>query len=69
MSSHNLDELGQIASDNRASREAEIVRCRSLLSERTELLWRQIEPRLSSVEAISGGQPEHGTRPRTVRQS
>jgi glutamyl-tRNA reductase len=45
---YNLDDLSKIADENRAAREAEISRCRALLSERSALLWRQIERQLAA---------------------
>lgn len=43
---YNLDDLAKIASENLALRQAEIARVRALLAEKTEALWRQVEPRL-----------------------
>ena len=43
---YNLDDLAKIAEENRAAREAELAKCRTLLAERAEALWKQIEPRL-----------------------
>jgi len=43
-----LDDLAAIAEKNRGAREAEVARCRSLLAQRADLLWQQVEPRLSS---------------------
>lgn len=43
---YNLDDLAKIAEDNRAAREAEIVKCRAILTERTDTLWRHIAPQL-----------------------
>jgi len=47
----NLDDLAAIAERNRGAREAEISRCRALLAERADSLWRQIESRLGSDAA------------------
>jgi len=49
---YNLDDLAKIADENRAAREAELAKCRALLAERAEALWKQIEPRLPA--------PSHG---------
>jgi glutamyl-tRNA reductase len=43
---YNLDDLAKIAEENRAARAAELEKCRVLLAERAEVLWRHIEPRL-----------------------
>ena len=54
---YNLDDLAKIAEENRAAREAEIARCRALLSERVDGLWRQVEPQLASFAGRNGTQP------------
>jgi len=53
---YDLDDLAKIAEQNRAARVAEIARCRILLGERADALWRQIEPLL----ARSTGRPGAG---------
>jgi glutamyl-tRNA reductase len=53
---YNLDDLAKIAEENRVAREAEISKCRALLSERVDGLWRQIE-----LQLASGGR--NGTQP------
>ena len=45
---YNLDDLAKIADENRAAREAEIAKCRAMLTTRAEALWQQIEPRLQA---------------------
>jgi glutamyl-tRNA reductase len=44
---YDLDDLARIAERNRAARAAEISRCRALIGDRAEALWRQIEPLLA----------------------
>lgn len=44
---YNLDDLAKIAEENRAAREAEIAKCRAILSERATSLWKHLESRLS----------------------
>jgi glutamyl-tRNA reductase len=44
----NLDDLAGIAERNRGAREAEIARCRAILAEKADSLWRQIEGRLDA---------------------
>jgi glutamyl-tRNA reductase len=44
---YNLDDLAKIADENRVAREAELLRGRALLNERTRGLWRDIQPRLA----------------------
>jgi glutamyl-tRNA reductase len=47
---YNLDDLAKIAEENRAAREAEIAKCRAIVAEKAETLWRQVAPQ---VEALS----------------
>jgi glutamyl-tRNA reductase len=54
---YNLDDLAKIAETNRAAREAEIVRCRQLLSERAASLWEHIQRHLSSAPDPKAGSP------------
>jgi glutamyl-tRNA reductase len=51
---YDLDDLARIAEKNRTARAAEIARCRALLGERAEALWRQVEPLLARSA------PRHG---------
>jgi glutamyl-tRNA reductase len=51
---YNLDDLAKIAADNRAAREAEIARCRALLTERGDALWRQVEAQLAGAFGNNG---------------
>lgn len=39
---YNLDDLAKIAEENRTAREAEIEKCRRILTERTDALWQQL---------------------------
>ncbi len=39
---YNLDDLAKIADENRAAREAEIAKCRQILTARAETLWQQV---------------------------
>jgi glutamyl-tRNA reductase len=52
---YNLDDLAKIADSNRAAREAEITKCRALLSERAAALWRQVEPQIVALRRMSEG--------------
>ena len=49
---YNLDDLAKIAETNRAAREAEISKCRQLLSERAASLWEHIERHLASMHGV-----------------
>lgn len=46
---YNLDDLAKIAEENRAAREAEIVRGRAIASEKAEALWRQVASQVASI--------------------
>jgi glutamyl-tRNA reductase len=54
---YNLDDLAKIAEENRAAREAELAKCRGLLAERAETLWRHVEPKLPSGMTGEGARP------------
>jgi glutamyl-tRNA reductase len=45
---YNLDDLARIAEANRTAREEEIARCRALLEERADGLWRHVQQHLAS---------------------
>jgi len=61
---YNLDDLAKIAEENRAARENELTKCRTLLAERAEALWRHIEPKLSA-----GSSAENHAAPRAQPRS
>jgi glutamyl-tRNA reductase len=46
---YNLDDLAKIADANRAAREAEVTRARTIVAEKADQLWRQIGPRLAAA--------------------
>lgn len=46
---YNLDDLARIAEENRSAREAEIEKCRQILSTRATAVWEQIVPRLGGA--------------------
>jgi len=47
---YNLDDLARIAEENRVAREAELAKCRAIVNEKAEALWRQVA---SQVEALA----------------
>ena len=55
---YNLDDLAKIAEANRAAREIESGLCRALLAERAHALWRQVEPRLTTLAGGGDGFPQ-----------
>ena len=46
---YNLDDLAKIAEENRAAREAELAKCRTIVAEKADALWRQVA---AQVEAL-----------------
>jgi glutamyl-tRNA reductase len=57
---YNLDDLARIAAENLAARTAEIAKCRALLQNRAESLWRQIAPKLGGEAGGGDGTYEPG---------
>jgi glutamyl-tRNA reductase len=67
---YNLDDLAKIAEENRAAREAEIVKCRAIIAEKADALWRQVMTQLPDLNlppaaklsspAPSGGSTDNG---------
>ena len=55
---YNLDDLAKIAEENRVAREAEIAKCRAIVAEKSEALWRQVAPQ---IEALSHEIPRRST--------
>lgn len=53
---YNLDDLGKIAEQSRIAREAEAERCRALLAERADGLWRHVQERLAAMK-VNGAAP------------
>jgi glutamyl-tRNA reductase len=52
---YNLDDLAKIAEENRAAREAEIAKCRAIVAEKADALWRQVAPQIDAL--TSPGDP------------
>jgi glutamyl-tRNA reductase len=59
---YNLDDLARIAEENRAAREAEIAKCRAIVAEKADALWRQVAPQ---IEALSP--PDRGASPEAAQ--
>lgn len=57
---YNLDDLAKIAEENRVAREAEITKCRAIVTEKAEALWRQVA---AQVEGLTPG-PANQTQQR-----
>ena len=53
---YNLDDLAKIAEENRSAREAEITKCKAIVSEKAAALWRQVEQQVASL--ANGGAPQ-----------
>ena len=54
---YNLDDLAKIAEQSRAAREAEAGRCRALLAERADSLWRHVQERLAAMRVNGAAAP------------
>ncbi|MBI4621858.1 MAG: glutamyl-tRNA reductase [Verrucomicrobia bacterium] len=75
---YNLDDLAKIAEQNRAAREAEIVKCRAIVTEKADALWRHVAPQVAALAnrmptAADGMHPPtpvagEGTRPPTTEK-
>jgi len=50
---YNLDDLARIADENRAARNAELAKCRAIVTEKAAALWRQVEPQISALSTTT----------------
>jgi glutamyl-tRNA reductase len=64
---YNLDDLAKIADENRAARESEISKCRAIIIEKAEALWRQVEAQVMSPGAP--GNRDGATPPRAEERA
>ncbi len=55
---YNLDDLAKIAEENRVAREAEISKCRAIVAEKSEALWRQVAPQVEALRTCNRSDPE-----------
>ena len=60
---YNLDDLAKIAEENRAAREAEISKCRAIIVEKAEALWRHVEPQIAAIAGRNGTAPDQVQHP------
>ena len=61
---YNLDDLAKIADENRAAREAELAKCRAIVAEKADALWRQVAPQIEALAAAATrSSAGEGTRP------
>jgi glutamyl-tRNA reductase len=58
---YNLDDLAKIADENRAAREAEIAKCRQIITERAAALWTHIAPQVPPVNHVPHAPTSPGT--------
>jgi glutamyl-tRNA reductase len=60
---YNLDDLAKIAEENRVAREAETAKCRAIVAEKSDALWRQVAPQLEALSsrAESGSMQQEKT--------
>lgn len=54
---YNLDDLAKIADENRAAREAEIAKCRAIVTAKADALWQQVAGQLSELREIPSADP------------
>lgn len=57
---YNLDDLARIAEENRAAREAEIAKCRSIAAEKSDTLWKHVAPQVAALRtgaSVPGAEP------------
>ncbi len=54
---YNLDDLARIADANRAAREAELAKCRVIVTEKADALWRQVAPQVQALATSGGVEP------------
>ncbi|MEO6568916.1 MAG: glutamyl-tRNA reductase [Opitutaceae bacterium] len=57
---YNLDDLAKIAEENRAAREAEIAKCRGIVVEKADALWRHIAPQLNALSRTTSSSERAG---------
>jgi glutamyl-tRNA reductase len=58
---YNLDDLAKIADENRAAREAELAKCRAIVMEKAEALWRQVAPQVAALAAANNANSATGS--------
>ena len=63
---YNLDDLAKIAEENRAAREAELTKCRAIVGEKADALWRQVATQVAAIaaEGRAANPPADGLQPR-----
>jgi glutamyl-tRNA reductase len=75
---YNLDDLAKIAEENRVARAAEMVKCRAIVTEKAEALWRQVAAQVDALatatnkadaNARSASLPGHSTEGNVVPSS
>lgn len=54
---YNLDDLAKIAEENRAAREAELVKARAIAGEKADALWRQVAPHVQALTSPDSAGP------------
>jgi glutamyl-tRNA reductase len=62
---YNLDDLARIADQNRAAREAELAKCRAIVVEKADALWRQVAPQVESLASTPAAAVAPQTAPQT----
>jgi glutamyl-tRNA reductase len=57
---YNLDDLARIAEENRAARAAELAKCRSIVAEKADALWRHVAPQIEALATKINERPPNG---------
>lgn len=65
---YNLDDLARIADENRAAREAELTKCRAMVAEKAEALWRQVAPQVGNLAANNHAATASAATPQALQQ-
>jgi glutamyl-tRNA reductase len=60
---YNLDDLAKIAEENRAARAAELAKCRVMVAEKADALWRQVAGQVESLADQINARPANGAAP------
>jgi glutamyl-tRNA reductase len=60
---YNLDDLAKIAEENRVAREAEMTKCRAIVAEKADALWRQVAPQIAALAPPSDSPPMPQEKP------
>ncbi len=67
---YNLDDLAKIADENRAARQAELDKCRAIVGEKSDALWRNLEGQVAALaDAVASATSVASSRQTPATQS